>query len=148
MDRGVRDAQLKRVNARLLAGTALADGLSREYTLNEIAIVSRAGPARLLGLTQKGHLGPGADADVTIYARDTDRARMFSTPRYVLKAGPVVVDEGQLRRAPAGRRLRLAPGYDDAVLPGLRRHFDRHSTVRFENYPVRDLPGEPIAVGR
>jgi formylmethanofuran dehydrogenase subunit A len=148
MDRAVRDERLKQVNPKLLAGSALADGIAREYTLNEIAIISRAGPARLLGLTQKGHLGPGADADVTIYARDTDLARMFSTPRYVLKGGAVVVEEGQLRRAPAGRRLRLAPGYDDAVLPGLRRHFDRHSTVRFENYPVRDLPGEPIAVGR
>ena len=148
MDRGVRDERLKQVNPKLLAGSALADGLAREYTLNEIAIVTRAGPARLLGLRQKGHLGPGADADVTIYGRDADLARMFSTPRYVLKGGVVVVEEGQLRRAPAGRRLRLAPAYDDAVLPGLRRHFDEHSTVRFENYPVRDLPGEPLAVGR
>ena len=111
-----RDAQLKRVNARLLAGTALADGLSREYTLNEIAIVTRAGPARLLGLHHKGHLGVGADADVTVYARDPDIARMFATPRYVVKGGELVVEEGQLRRAPAGRRLRLSPGYDAAAL--------------------------------
>ena len=57
-----------------LAGSALADGLSREYTLNEIAIITRAGPARLLGLRHKGHLGVGADADVTVYSRDTDIA--------------------------------------------------------------------------
>jgi formylmethanofuran dehydrogenase subunit A len=146
MDRAVRDERLKQVNPKLLAGSALADGLAREYTLNEIAIVTRAGPARLLGLRHKGHLGPGADADITIYSRDADVARMFSTPRYVLKAGVVVVEEGQLRRAPAGRRLRLAPGYDEAVLPGLRRHFAAHSTVAFDNYAVRDLPGEPLAV--
>jgi formylmethanofuran dehydrogenase subunit A len=147
MDRSVRDEQLKRVNPKLLAGSALADGLAREYTLNEIAIITRAGPARLLGLRAKGHLGAGADADVTIYSREPDLARMFSTPRYVIKHGELIVEEGQLRHAPAGRRLRVAPGYDDAVLPDLRRHFERYSTVAFEHYPVRDLPGEPLAVG-
>ena len=54
MDRTCRDEELKRVNQRLLAGSALADGLSREYTLNEIAIITRAGPARLLGLRARG----------------------------------------------------------------------------------------------
>jgi formylmethanofuran dehydrogenase subunit A len=147
MDRSYRDAQLKQVNPKLLAGGALADGLPREYTLNEIAIITRAGPARLLGLRQKGHLGAGADADVTIYSRDSDIAKMFSTPRYVIKDGAVIVEEGQLRRAPAGRRLRVAPGYDDAVLRDVRRHFDAYSSVAFDNYPVRDLPGEPLALG-
>jgi formylmethanofuran dehydrogenase subunit A len=145
MDRSVRDDQLKRVNPKLIAGSALADGLAREYTLNEIAIITRAGPARLLGLTHKGHLGVGADADVTIYSRDPDLATMFSTPRYVVKDGTLIVEEGHLRRAPAGRRLRVAPGYDDAVLPDLRRYFDRYATVAFDNYPVADLPGEPVA---
>jgi formylmethanofuran dehydrogenase subunit A len=147
MDRSVRDEQLKRVNPKLLAGSALADGLAREYSLNEIAIITRAGPARLLGLRHKGHLGVGADADVTIYSRNTDLATMFSTPRYVIKGGTLIVEEGHLRRAPAGRRLRVAPGYDDAVLPDLRRHFDRYATVAFDNYPVADLPGEPVATG-
>jgi len=147
MDRSVRDDQLKRVNPKLLAGSALADGLAREYTLNEIAIITRAGPARLLGLKAKGHLGVGADADVTIYSRDPDLATMFSTPRYVIKDGALIVEEGHLRRAPAGRRLRLAPAYDEAVLPSLRRHFEQYSTVAFDNYPVADLPGDPVAIG-
>jgi len=147
MDRGFRDAQLKRVNARLLAGTALADGLAREYTLNEIAIVTRAGPARLLGLHHKGHLGVGADADVTVYSRNPDIARMFATPRYVVKGGELVVEEGQLRRAPAGRRLRLSPGYDAAALPDVRRHFDTYGTVAFDNFPVRGLRDAPLEIG-
>src|SRR2546422_1042781 len=47
MDRGYRDERLKQVNQKLVAGSALADGLAREYTLSEIAIVTRAGPARV-----------------------------------------------------------------------------------------------------
>ncbi len=144
MDRGVRDETLKQVNPKLLAGSALSQGLTREYTLNEIAIISRAGPARLLGLQQKGHLGPGADADVTVYSRDSDLARMFATPRYVIKGGTVVVEEGQLRRAPVGRRLHVRPAYDEAMIPDLRRHFEAYSTVAFENYPVQGIPDEPV----
>jgi formylmethanofuran dehydrogenase subunit A len=136
MDRTYRDERLKGVNQKLLAGSALLDGLGREYTLSEIATVTRAAPARLLGLTHKGHLGPGADADVTVYASDADRAKMFATPRSVLKAGVLVVEEGQLRRAPPGRRLAVRPDYDAAVTKDLKRFFDDYATVAFENYGV------------
>jgi formylmethanofuran dehydrogenase subunit A len=135
------------VNPKLLAGSPLADGLSREYTLNEIAIITRAGPARLLGLRHKGHLGVGADADVTVYSRDADIARMFASPRYVIKGGSVLVEEGQLRRAPRGRRLRLQPGYDQALLPDLKRYFEAYSTVSFENYPVQGISDAPMQLG-
>ncbi len=136
MDRAYRDEQLKGINQKLLAGSALADGLAREYTLNEIAIVTRAGPARLVGLSNKGHLGVGADADITVYARDDDRTRMFETPRYVIKGGTLVVEEGQLRRAPTGARHVARPEYDRAVERDIKAYFDRYMTVAFENYPV------------
>ena len=134
MDRAYRDERLTGVNQKLLAGSALLDGLTREYTLGEIAIVTRAGPARLLGLSHKGHLAPGADADVTVYAPDADRAKMFAAPRYVIKAGAIVVEEGQLRRAPAGARLAVRPDYDTAVTKDVKRFFDDYATVAFENY--------------
>jgi len=143
MDRTYRDDQLKRVNQKFLAGSALADGLSRQYTLNEIAIVTRAGPARLLGLRGKGHLGVGADADVTVYLPDSDPSRMFATPRYVVKGGTLVVEEGQLRRAPAGRRLHVRPACDASVERDLRRYFDQYATVSFDNYPVGVLADAP-----
>ena len=41
-------------------------------------IITSAGPARALGLSQKGHLGVGADADVTMYpASPTPRAAVL-----------------------------------------------------------------------
>lgn len=147
MDRAARDEQLKRVNARALAGSALADGLAREYTLGEIAIVTRAGPARLLGLKSKGHLGVGADADVTIYAKEADLAAMFAAPRYVIKGGTVVVEEGQLRRAPAGRRLHVRPEYAASFTRDLKRYFDSYACVSFDNYPVGPLRDAAVGVG-
>lgn len=134
MSRSYRDERLKVANQRMLAGSALADGLAREYSLNEIAIVTRAGPARLLGLPTKGHLGPGADADITIYTPDADRTRMFSTPRYVIKAGTLVVDEGQLRRAPRGSRHVVQPEFDRSIERPIQDFMDRYLTVSFANY--------------
>src|SRR2546421_8866514 len=134
MDRAYRDDRLKGVNQKLLTGSALLEGLTREYTLGEIAIVTRAGPARLLGLRQKGHLGPGADADITVYAPQADRAKMFAAPRYVIKGGTTVVEEGQLRRAPAGAPLAPRPGYDVAGEKDGKRFFDDYAPGAVENY--------------
>jgi formylmethanofuran dehydrogenase subunit A len=147
MDRAHRDAQLKTVKQTLLAGSALADGLAREYTLNEIAIITRAGPARLLGLRDKGHLGVGADGDVSVYARDADAERMFASPRYVVKGGALVVEEGQLRRAPIGRRLHVRPAFDRTVTAEVKRYFDQYGTVSFENYPIGELRDAPRPTG-
>lgn len=147
MDKAYRDERLEGVNQKLLAGTALADGLSREYTLREIAIITRAGPARQLGLTDKGHLGPGADADITVYARDANFATMFSTPRYVIKGGTLVVEEGQLRRAPATHRLHVRPQFDTAVMRDVSRWFERYGTIALANYPVTPPRDAPVPVG-
>jgi len=144
MDRTHRDEQITRVEQKLLAGSALADGLAREYTMSEIAIITRAGPARLLGLRNKGHLAVGADADVTIYEPHENRATMFATPRYVVKDGELVVEEGQLRRAPAGRRLHVRPSFDQSVTRDIERYFDQYGTVRFANYPVSELRDAPL----
>lgn len=146
MDRTYRDDCVKRVNPKLLVGSALLDGLTREYTLDEIAIVTRAGPARLLGLADKGHLGVGAAGDVTVYDPQGDAAGMFATPRYVVKGGVVVVEEGQLRRAPTGRRLHVKPAYDGAIETGLRDYFDRYATLAFEHYGTGPLRDEPRAI--
>ena len=147
MDRAYRDERLKDVNHKLLAGSALADGLAREYTLREIAIITRAGPARQLGLTNKGHLGAGADADITVYARDSDIAAMFATPRFVIKGGVLVVEEGQLRRSPPTRRLHVRPAYDDAMVRDLSSWFDRYATIALANYPVAPPRDAPVPAG-
>ena len=72
---------------------------------------------------------------------------MFATPRYVLKAGQLVVEEGQLRRAPAGRRLHVRPGHDASVARDVERFLDQYGTMSFANYPVGALRDPPVAVG-
>jgi formylmethanofuran dehydrogenase subunit A len=138
MDREFRNEQIGRVNKKAMRRTVLGDDLEREYTLGEIAIITRAGPARLLGLAHKGHLGVGADADVTVYSEHEDREQMFATPRYVIKGGRVIVEDGELRQAPAGDLLRVAANHDEAIERTLRPLFEEHYSVQLANYPVSE----------
>jgi formylmethanofuran dehydrogenase subunit A len=137
MSRDYRREVLKRLPEKVRDRCTLPD-LDREYTLNEIAIVTRAGPARTLGLTHKGHLGPGADADITVYTPSADIRAMFELPRWVFKAGELVVEQGEIRTVPFGPSLCVEPGYDPGRLPAVKDWFERHYSLRFANYPVGD----------
>ncbi len=137
MDRGHRADVLKTLPERARGKIGLGE-LSREYSLSEIAIITRAAPARMLGLKHKGHLGPGADGDVTIYSPDDDKERMFALPRYLIKEGVVVVDDGEIRAAPDGRTLNVSPGYDEKIEARLASWFARDASIQWANYAVKD----------
>ncbi len=135
MDREFRRETLKTVHPEVLRRCRLAD-LDRQYTLSEICTITRASPARILGLANKGHLGPGADADVTIYTPNENAQTMFELPRYVIQSGRTVIDDGELRDPVEGRTLYVAPEYDRSVESHIAQWFDEFYTVRFRNYPV------------
>lgn len=136
MDREFRREMMGKVHPKAVAKTLLPE-LDREYSLYEIAIITRAGPARLLGLKRKGHLGPGADADIAIYDKDADKEKMFATPRYVIKDGRILVEDGHIRQESYGRTFYVSPSYDPAIEAEVREHFESYYTIRFENYPVQ-----------
>lgn len=140
MDRDFRSECLKRVHPRVLRETALPK-IEREYTLEEIAIITRAGPARALGLRHKGHLGPGADADVAIYKDDRDREAMFEHPVYVVKDGEVVLREGEIVKHVFGRTLFVDPPEPVEIQKEIRDDFEKYYTVQYDNYalPVEHL---------
>jgi formylmethanofuran dehydrogenase subunit A len=137
MDRTRRQEYLKRVHPSVLEASSLAD-LTREYTLNEIGIITRASPARMLGLDRKGHLGVGADADVTIYTPNADYQQMFELPRCVIHHGEVVVEQGEIRLNSIGKTLHVAPGFDPASVDDIRTWFEEFYSIQFSNYPVDD----------
>src|SRR5262249_5115649 len=93
-------------------------------------------PARALGLTQKGHLGVGADADVAIYNESGDIFEMFSYPRFVIKAGEVVLEEGEIRKSVEGKGLLVKPQYDPQIDEFIRPKFQQYYPMSFDNAPV------------
>ncbi|HSW22201.1 MAG TPA: formylmethanofuran dehydrogenase subunit A, partial [Burkholderiaceae bacterium] len=131
MDRGFRDEQLARLHPEVAAHCALSS-IKRELTLDEIAIMTRAAPARLLGLADRGHLGVGAAADIAVYREHQDREAMFRQPEYVFKDGALVARAGRVMATPVGGTHFIEPGYDSAIEQTLRRHWDTHGAINFD----------------
>lgn len=137
MDRDFRNEEARKVNQKAIANTNLLD-IDREMTMQEIAIITRAGPAKILGLTSKGHLGVGADADITIYDDIANREEMFNAARYVIKAGNLFIENHEFRHDQHGRVFHVAPSYDPAVEETIRPFFEDYYTIQFDNYAVDD----------
>jgi formylmethanofuran dehydrogenase subunit A len=95
MDRNVRSEWIEALPKSAMRATTLPS-IEREYTIPEIAIMTRAAPAKLLGLRDRGHLGVGALADVAVYEDKADRAAMFRAARHVFKNGIEVVRGGRV----------------------------------------------------
>ncbi len=149
MDSTFRQDVIKTVHPDLIQRCTLAD-LDREYTLSEICIITRSGPAKILGLKNKGHLGPGADADITIYMPHENKQTMFELPRYVIKAGQILVEDCELRETTDGKTLFVVPEFDRGIETDIAEWFEKYYSIQFRNYPVSDdylHAAEQIATG-
>jgi formylmethanofuran dehydrogenase subunit A len=131
----VRKEILKKLPDKIKGRIKLPE-ITREYTLGEVATSMSAGPARALGLHNKGNLSVGSDADLVLYNSNDNIAQMFSHPRYVIKAGEVILDDGDIREAPQGREYLVRPACDPSVDDFIRPLFEECYTMQFENYPV------------
>ncbi|MEE8234496.1 MAG: formylmethanofuran dehydrogenase subunit A, partial [Gammaproteobacteria bacterium] len=101
MDRSFRNDMLATINKSAAAASVL-NSIDREYTLYEIATMTRAAPARSLGLKNRGHLGGGAIADITVYKNLKNKEKMFEKPLYVFKNGEEIVKNGKIVKAVTG----------------------------------------------
>jgi formylmethanofuran dehydrogenase subunit A len=104
MSRELRREAVSLLPESVQKSTSLSE-LDREYSLAEIAILTRAAPARILGMSDRGHLGPGAIADIVVYRDNSERARMFGIPVRVWKSGLEIHGEGERDVPLAGETL-------------------------------------------
>jgi formylmethanofuran dehydrogenase subunit A len=110
--------------------------LNREYSLYEIAIMTRAGAAKLIGLNNCGHLGVGAQADITVYTDQPDREAMFSKPNYVFKDGELVVKNGIVTKVVWGATHVTKPAFNAGVERGLSEYFKKYHTIQLDNFKI------------
>src|SRR5262249_50563458 len=114
MSRDLRAEWMAKLPASALEVTTLPS-IAREYSLPEIAAMTRAAPARLLGLGDRGHLDPGARADIAVYTDGGDRAKMLRAAHLVFKDGQLVVRDGAVVQPRFGRALEVRPIHDGAI---------------------------------
>ena len=137
MDKPFRDAQIDRLHPEAKVASALPE-LKREFSLYDVAIITRAGPARLLGLKDRGHLAPGAAADIAVYRDDADRERMFTSPAYVFKDGELVARDGNLVSTPTGGIHFVSPDYDRSIEKTLRQYSEANLATNFAHAAISD----------
>jgi len=123
MSRDLRAQWLAELPPAAVAVTTLP-AIAREYSLTEIATMTRAAPAKLLGLSDRGHLGAGALADVAVYENGADRARMFRAAALVFKDGELVVRNGALTHCRWGRALTVQPECDRAIDRRMKTYYE------------------------
>lgn len=150
MDRGFRKDCLAQINPEAAAMSHLGS-LDREYSLYEIAIMTRAAPARILGLADRGHLGPGARADIAVYHELADPELTFARPMLVFKGGEVVVEDGAVVRVVGGTTQVVRPDFDPAIEHRIGTWFDRYHSIRLANFRISDAEmaegiGSPVQV--
>lgn len=138
MNKSFRNDMLATINPDAAALSTLGS-IDREYSLYEIAIMTRAGAARLLGLKDRGHLGVGAGADITVYTEQEDKEAMFAKPDYVFKDGELVVKHGEVVKIVWGNVHTVKPEFDrGAVERNLKDYYDRYLTMKLDNFIIRD----------
>jgi len=137
MDRSFRKDMLSGINADAAAMTTLGS-IDREYSLYEIAIMTRAGAARLIGLSDRGHLGVGAAGDITVYTEHEDKEKMFEKPDYVFKDGELVVRNGEVVKVTWGTTHITRPEFNNSIEKSLEEYFDRYMTMKVGNFKIMD----------
>jgi len=100
--------------------------ITRELTLSELAIITRAAPAKLMGLTDRGHLAPGAIADIAVYTEQKNKTAMFSAADLVFKSGSLVVRNGKVVSVTYGRCYHVEPGFDAQIEKRVKTFYDRY----------------------
>ncbi len=147
MSQTAREKTIKKI-AKRARRNSLLPSIKREYSFYEVATVTRAGQARALGLSWKGHLGVGADADIAIYNVNpelVDPSKKYKTVRrafqraaYTIKGGEVVAKDGEILKSIYGKTfwVNVNSSLSMDVGADMKRRFREYWTVEYENYPI------------
>lgn len=149
-DRSFRETAFAEIHADAQAATSLG-GIDRQYSLYEIATMTRSAPAQIMGLTDHGRLTPGAFADVVAYRKRDDTEAMFRSPQFVLVRGRTVIDDRNVEglNLEAVRQLghrTLTAHLDEpaALNPAIRASYNEHATFDMERLRISDDEMESV----
>jgi len=153
MSKRYRDAEFATIHQDTEKRVPLP-AIERELNWYDIAVMTRAGQARALGITDlgKGHLFPGAEADIAIYPIRIDEIdpsaeyeqviKGFSQTEYTIKRGRVVSRRGDAiidgENTTFWVKPKVSAAYDMQHDPKFQELFERYYSIRMSNYPVQE----------
>ncbi len=144
MDADYRMSVLSSLNPEAAELSLLKD-IKREYSLYDLAITTRAAAARSMGLTDRGHLGVGAIADIAVYSPQDDLTKMFARCAWLFKNGEAVVRDGEILSEPKGKMLSLTDFERTGIEQELQKYFDQYFTLKLKHFKVSTfLNSDPV----
>ena len=126
--------------------------LDREYDFNDIAIITRAAPAKIYGFRDRGAFSPGYKADIAVYdinPNEIDPSRQyaeiekgFGLAQYTIKDGQILVKDKEIVKVKESQNIWVnVQGYEQEeqnVINKIMPFFTQYYSVKWENYPVHD----------
>ena len=147
MSQKARDEQIKAFKAsdKVVSQSQIAE-IDRELSLFEVAQMTRAGPAKVLGLAHMyGGLKPGMDADVAVYDFNPEKEhkpdeieKAFSQVKFLWKTGTPIITDGEIVSHGNKRTLWVNAKVKDnpQVMRDVHDKFLKYYTVSEKNYEV------------
>ncbi|TFG10576.1 formylmethanofuran dehydrogenase subunit A [Candidatus Thorarchaeota archaeon] len=149
MSQKQREEWLDRVHPEVRKRSVL-ESIEREWSLFDLATSTRAAPARILGIHEKrGHLGVGADADISVYDIRPGQTDLAANPEMIVEgfrtAHMTVLDgvpvlKSKFLATTHGHVFTVAPTVTESLRNRMEREledsFKRWYSHSFANYPV------------
>lgn len=141
MDADFRLECMAGLNQEAVAMSLLKD-LKKEFSLYEIATMTRTAAARMLGLHDRGHLLPGGIADISVYSEQANKEAMFNNADLVFKNGELVVKNGVVQQRRHGRTQTIQAPFDPRIKRDVQTYYDRYYNLSLDNFAVGDVAFE------
>ncbi len=144
MSMRAREESAKKMN-KAVSKRSMLFSIDREFSLYEIATITRASPARILGIDYKG-IAPGAKADLALYdlsPEETDGERIeraFGRAKYTILNGEIVVNDGRVSSSKPGKTIYVERDVKDPDIEGeIELFFRKRYSVAISNYKLNSL---------
>lgn len=148
MNKRFREAMIDKINKKAVSQIILPS-INREYSLFEIAIITRSSPSRILGMEAPSSIKVGNPANIAIYdlglgepgkqIKPSEIIKCFSQAKYTIREGRVVMRDGVTLNETYGCTYYIGSGDESLQLADLTNHyFDEYYTVKKDSYTVKD----------
>ena len=112
--------------------------IKRCYNLYDISTMTRAAPAKILGLKKYGSLKPGSVADISVYKYSNNFEKMFSSAYLVFKNGINIVKKGKITSYKKGKTHYLNLDYRKSICKDIQNWFDKEYAFDIDNLNVSE----------
>ena len=137
MDFDFRNSQIEKINKTANKISSLKH-IKRTYSFYELAIMTRAAPARILGLKDRGSLKIGSIADIAVYNPNKPIDKMFESAELVFKNGIEIVRGGKITQHLNTSTKVLELNYDKKIHIKIKQWLDNFYSLNLNEFEVEE----------